>query len=76
MKRTCGPSLAVVASVAFLLLFPTLKHNVPIVHAQSGCSAGTLTGSYGFVQPAGFIASGHSVKVLKFPGSLRNCNLR
>jgi hypothetical protein len=46
MKRTIGVALVVAVSAAFLLLFPTLKHTLPVAHAQGGCSHGSLTGNY------------------------------
>ena len=54
MKRIVGGLLVVAFSAALLVLYPTLKHGVPVVHAQSGCSVATLSGNYGFIQPAGF----------------------
>ena len=54
MKRIVGGLLVVAVSAALLVLYPTSRHGVPVVHAQSGCGVGTLTGNYGFIQPAGF----------------------
>jgi len=70
MKRIIGVSLALAVSAALLVLFPTSKHGLPVVHAQSGCSVATLTGNYGFIQPAGFITPGHAVKGAEVPWQL------
>jgi hypothetical protein len=67
MKRIVGGMLIVAVSVALTLFVPVAKHGMPVVHAQSGCSVGTLTGNYGFIQPAGFIAPGHSVTGAEVP---------
>lgn len=67
MKRIVGLSLIMAVSAAVLVLFPISKHDITAVHAQSGCSASTLTGNYGFIQPSGFIAPGHSVHGAEVP---------
>jgi len=61
MKRIIGVSLALAVSAALLVLFPTSKHGVPVVHAQSGCSVATLSGNYAFIY-TGDGAPGHSVR--------------
>jgi len=55
MKRIVGGFLVVAVSAALLVLCPTSKHGVPVVHAQSGCSVASLSGNYGFIQPAGSV---------------------
>ncbi len=61
MNRIIGVSLALAFSAALLVLSPTSKHGVPVVHAQSGCSDATLSGNYPFVY-TGNGTPGHSVK--------------
>ena len=61
MKRIISISLALAVSAALLVLLPSSKQGLPVVHAQSGCSDATLTGNYPFVY-TGNGAPGHSVR--------------
>jgi hypothetical protein len=61
MRRIIGVSMALALAAALLVLFPTSKHGVPVVYAQSGCSLATLSGNYAFVY-TGDGAPGHSVR--------------
>jgi len=67
MKRIVGGFLVVAVSAALLVLCPTSKHGVPVVHAQSGCSVASLSGNYGFIQPAGVTHSGKKGKGANVP---------
>jgi hypothetical protein len=67
MKGIVGVSLTLAVSAALFVLSPISKHGVPVVHAQTGCTNATLTGNYGFIQPSGFIAPGHSVTGAEVP---------
>lgn len=71
MKRTISMLLIVAVFGAAAMFAPAVKPHftaLPVVHAQSGCTDATLTGNYGFIQPSGFIAPGHSVTGRRFPG--------
>src|SRR6516165_6923706 len=64
MKRmiTLVFSIAGVATVA--MLAPTAKHHLtvlPVIHAQSGCSNATLSGSYGFTFSGFQLQTAHTV---------------
>ncbi len=58
MKRIFSVLFAMAAVAALVVWAPTMKHGsiaLPDVHAQSGCSAATLTGNYAFTD-SGFAA--------------------
>lgn len=69
MKRIFSVFLAMAAVAVLVFWAPTMKHGstaLPVVHAQSGCSAGTLTGNYAFSNP-GFTTPGSPVKGIEVP---------
>jgi hypothetical protein len=50
MKRTITSLLAIAALAAVAMFAPTATHRftaLPVVHAERGCSNGTLSGNYG-----------------------------
>lgn len=51
MKRTFSALLGFVIAATLVVLVASRKHALPSVHAQSGCSAATLTGNYAFSNP-------------------------
>jgi hypothetical protein len=59
-------ALAVSATLVVLTTTSKLKHGIPTVHAQGGCSVATLTGNYGFTS-SGFTTPNHSVKGTEVP---------
>src|SRR5579859_1379649 len=67
MKRIVSGLLAVAVLAALVIVATTSKRIVRPVYAQSGCTNATLTGNYGFIQPSGFIAPGHSVNGAEVP---------
>ena len=65
MKRIINALLAVASLVALVVLAPVAKKSVPslpVVHAQSGCNLGTLTGNYAFILPAGLTTPSKTVQ--------------
>jgi len=58
VKRILSVLFALVVSAILVVVMTTSKSNygVPAVHAQAGCTAATLTGSYGFVTLNSFFA--------------------
>jgi len=59
MKRTLTALLAATTVLVLLALAPAAKNTIPampVVHAQSGCGAASLSGNYGFTE-SGFFAS-------------------
>ena len=70
MKKTTAWFLFLGAVAALVIGTPAAKRSLaslPLVHAQSGCSNASLIGNYAAIQPAGFIAPGHSVKGAEVP---------
>lgn len=69
MKRIANV-LALAVLAAIVVVTTDSRQTVRIAYAQSGCSDATLTGNYGFIQPAGFIARGNSLKGREVPWQL------
>jgi hypothetical protein len=60
--------IAALAAIAALMIVPaTSKHTLPRVYASSGCTDATLTGSYAFMQPAGFTNNHSGTKGREVP---------
>ena len=69
MKQTITALSAFAALAVVVMLAPTARQHftsLPVVHAQSGCSVATLSGSYGINNP-GFVSPGHSNKGAEVP---------
>ena len=48
MKRILSALLALAAAATLVFLPIMSKHDIPLSHAESGCTDSTLTGNYGF----------------------------
>ena len=67
MKRILSALLTLAAAAALVVLPLMSKHDVTAVHAHSGCTDATLTGSYGFTFSGFQIQQGKNGKSRNVP---------